>query len=126
MKKDRTKVLIISQYFPPDVSGGGTRAHNFAQCLAAEDFDVTVITAFPHLHEAVSDKYKKKIMIKEKMDNFSIIRVWIPSILHSSIKNRIFLHLCFIISSLFPLFTMSSCVECACKSGNKPFSSMRS
>ena len=28
------KILIISQYFPPDMSGGGTRAFNYAKCLS--------------------------------------------------------------------------------------------
>lgn len=106
MGKNKIKVLIISQYFPPDISGGGTRAYNFAQCLAAENFDVTVITAFPHLHKAVPNEFRKKIIIKEKMDNFSIIRVWIPSILHSSIRNRVILHFCFVISSLLPIFSI--------------------
>jgi glycosyltransferase involved in cell wall biosynthesis len=106
MEKDKTKVLIISQYFPPDISGGGTRAYNFAQCLATENFDVTVITAFPHLHETVPNEFSKKKIVKEQMENFSIIRVWIPSILHSSVRNRIVLHFCFIISSLFPIFSI--------------------
>jgi colanic acid biosynthesis glycosyl transferase WcaI len=98
------KILIISQYFPPDMSGGGTRAYNYAKCLS-KNYDVTVITAFPHLHTKIPSTYRYHLMKKEKMDKINIIRVRVPSILHDSIKNRIFLHLSFLITSLIPLFS---------------------
>lgn len=101
-----TKVLIISQYFPPDISGGGTRAYNYAKCLAQRGFDVTVITAHPHLHAKKPREYQFKLIKKEKQHNFQVIRVWVPSLLHTSILNRILLHSCFIFTSLFPIFSL--------------------
>ena len=98
------KILIISQYFPPDMSGGGTRAFNYAKCLS-KNYDVTVITAFPHLHSKIPSTYRYHLMKKEKIDKINVIRVRVPSILHDSIKNRIFLHFSFLISSLIPLFS---------------------
>ena len=102
LKNSQKQILIISQYFPPDVSGGGTRAYNYAKCLSEQNFDVTVITAYPHLHK------KRKNDQNEINDNekFSVIRVWVPSLLHSSIKNRILLHLGFILSSLKLIFLL--------------------
>ena len=107
MQKEKTKrkILIISQYFPPDISGGGTRAYNYALCLS-KNFDVTVITAFPHLHNKVPKEYKWRLLKKEKTLTFSIIRVRIPSLLHSSSKNRIILHFSFLISALFPMWSI--------------------
>ena len=105
-KSESRKILIISQYFPPDISGGGTRAYNYAKCLAQRGFDVTVITAHPHLHSKKPKEYQFKLIKKEKQQNFQIIRVWVPSILHSSVFNRIFLHSCFIFTSLFPMFSL--------------------
>ena len=32
MKKNN--LIILSQYFPPDVSGGATRAINYSKCLS--------------------------------------------------------------------------------------------
>ena len=104
--KSKIHVLIISQYFPPDISGGGTRAFNYAQCLVQQNYDVTVITAFPHLHSAVPKEFRGKIKHKEKMDGFDLIRVWIPSLLHTSARNRIILHFSFIVSSFFALFSV--------------------
>ena len=92
------KILIISQYFPPDISGGGTRAFNYAKCLS-KNYDVTVITAFPHLHSKVPSKYKFHLKKTENIEDMKIIRVRVPSLLHNSIKNRIILHISFLISS---------------------------
>lgn len=103
MKK---KILIISQYFPPDISGGGTRAFNYAKCLSMQNFDVTVITAFPHLHANIPKKFRFKLLHKEKMEGFDLIRVRVPSILHTSAKNRIILHVSFLISCMIPIFSI--------------------
>ena len=103
MKK---KILIISQYFPPDISGGGTRAFNYAKCLSQQNFEVTVISAFPHLHANIPKKFRFKLLHKEKMDGFELIRVRVPSLLHTSARNRIILHLSFLISSMIPIFSI--------------------
>ena len=104
--RDKTHVLIISQYFPPDISGGGTRAHNYAKCLVQQNYDVTVITAFPHLHNEVPKKYRKKIIVKEKMNGINLIRVFVPSLLHTTAKNRILLHFSYLLFSIFPIFSL--------------------
>jgi len=98
----KKEILIISQYFPPDISGGGTRAYNYAKCLA-NNFDVTVITAFPHLHDKVPSKFRWKITQEDKNFDFRVIRVRVPSLLHSSITNRMILHISFLMNSLIPI-----------------------
>ena len=108
MKTEDIHIVIISQYFPPDVSGGSTRAYNYAKCLSDQNFKVTVITAYPHQHEPVPKKYRNKLTKKEKMGNLDLIRVWVPSLLHSSIKNSAILNFSFCFTSLFPLFSIES------------------
>ena len=104
----KRNILIISQYFPPDISGGGTRACNYAKALQNKGYNVTVITAYPHLHESVPKKYKFKFFTREKMDGINIVRVWIPSLLHTSAKNRKILHLTFLITCLIPLYSIKT------------------
>lgn len=107
MGNKKINVLIISQYFPPDVSGGSTRAYNYAKCLADQnDYQVTVITAPPHQHSAIPKEYRGRLMVKEKMSGMNLIRVWMPSILHSSVRNSTVLVVSFLFSSLFPLFSV--------------------
>ena len=106
MKKNN--LLVLSQYFPPDVSGGATRAFNYSKCLEQQGYNVTVVTAHPHQHGPVPENYRNKLTKKEKFCNLNLIRVWIPSLLHSSIKNSAILNFSFCISSLFPLFSLKS------------------
>ena len=106
MKKNN--LLVLSQYFPPDVSGGATRAFNYSKCLDQQGYNVTVVTAHPHQHGPIPENYRNKLTKKEKFCNLNLIRVWIPSLLHSSIKNSAILNFSFCISSLFPLFSLKS------------------
>ena len=44
----KISVLIIAQYFPPDMGGSSSRAYNVAKGMAKLGHNVNVITAFPH------------------------------------------------------------------------------
>lgn len=106
MRNEKIRVLIISQYFPPDVSGGSTRAYNYAKCLSDQNYKVTVVTAPPHQHGSIPEKYREKMIVREKMSELDVIRVWVPSILHSSVRNSTILVCSFLFSSLFPIFSV--------------------
>jgi len=98
------KVLVLAQYFPPDMGGASTRASNVVKGLLSKGCEVKVVAAFPHYpHGKVSLKYKGKPIVPEKAGSVKVLRVWIPSLPHSSIVNRVVLHACFIFSSLFAL-----------------------
>ena len=97
-------VLTIAQYFPPDMGGGSTRVSNVIKGLLNKGCKVTVIAAFPHYpHGKVPVKYKGKPIVPEQADGAKMLRVWIPSLPHSSVVNRVILHLSFVVSSLFAL-----------------------
>ncbi|MDH5689820.1 MAG: glycosyltransferase family 4 protein [Candidatus Bathyarchaeota archaeon] len=97
-------VLVIAQYFPPDMGGGSARASNVVKGLINKGCNVTVIAAFPHYpHGKVPVKYKGKPIVAEQAGGAKVLRVWIPSLPHSSLANRVVLHACFIVSSLFAL-----------------------
>ena len=97
-------VLVIAQYFPPDVGGGSTRVSNVIKGLLNKGCNVTVIAAFPHYpHGKVPVKYKGKPIVPEQAGSAKVLRVWIPSLPHSGVVNRVVLHACFIFSSLFAL-----------------------
>ena len=56
-------VLVIAQYFPPDMGGGATRAYNMAKGLSLAGCDVTVVTSFPHYPTGnIPAKYRRKIV----------------------------------------------------------------
>ena len=98
------KVLVLAQYFPPDMGGASARVSNVVKGLLSKGCDVTVVAAFPHYpHGKVPREYIGKAIVSEKAGDAKVLRVWIPALPHSSIANRVILHACFIFSSLFAL-----------------------
>jgi colanic acid biosynthesis glycosyl transferase WcaI len=96
------RVLVLAQYFSPDMGGGSTRATNVVKGLLQNNCDVTVIAAFPHYpHGKVAANYHRKAIVPEKFANANVYRVWIPALPHSSPLRRVILHFCFVFSSLF-------------------------
>ncbi|RLE38040.1 hypothetical protein DRJ17_05175 [Candidatus Woesearchaeota archaeon] len=97
-------VLIIAQYFPPDMGGGATRAYNVAKGLVLNGVKVTVITAFPHYpHGKIPQKYRWKPLVIEHMDGIRVIRTLILPLESKGLINRLILFITFMITSLFAI-----------------------
>jgi glycosyltransferase involved in cell wall biosynthesis len=97
-------VLVLAQYFPPDMGGASTRASNVVKGLLKKGCKVTIVGAFPHYPKGeVPKQYRHKAITSEMFDAAKVFRVWIPALPHNSALNRIILHLCFCASSLFAL-----------------------
>lgn len=102
--RKRLKVLVLAQYFSPDMGGGSTRVTNVVKGLIQNSCDVTVVAAFPHYpHGKVPANYRHKAVVPERFGNAKVYRVWIPALAHSSPLKRVILHLCFVVSSMFAL-----------------------
>ena len=97
-------ILIIAQYFPPDMGGGATRAYNIAKGLTLNKCKVTVITAHPHYpHGNIPKKYRWKPLVIEQKENIKIIRTFVPPLPSKGLTNRLILFLTFIITSLLAI-----------------------
>jgi glycosyltransferase involved in cell wall biosynthesis len=97
-------VLVIAQYFPPDLGGSATRAYNLAKGLAVNGCDVTVIAAFPHYpHGNIPAEYKWKPLRVERVGKIKIVRTFMPSIKSEGFFKRLILLASFAVSSLFAL-----------------------
>src|SRR5687768_2868065 len=99
------KVLMVSQYFPPDVNGPSTRAFNAAVGLKLHGCNVTVVSAFPHYPNGHrSNLLKSRILYEENIDGIRVIRTWVPNLAHWPFTKRILIHLGFALSSLSAIF----------------------
>ncbi len=97
-------ILIVAQYFPPDLGGAATRAYNMAKGLALNGCDVTVITAFPHYpHGKIPAVYKFKPFKIERVENFKVIRTFMPPVKSEGFFKRLVLRVAFSFSALFAL-----------------------
>ena len=97
-------VLVIAQYFPPDLGGSATRAYNLAKGLFLNDCNVTVVAAFPHYpHGKIPKEYRWKPIKVEWMGKIRVIRTFMPPIKSEGFFRRILLIGAFAVSSLFAL-----------------------
>lgn len=98
------RVLILAQYFPPDMGGGATRANNVAKGLLLAGCSVTVVSAFPHYPSGnVPRKYRWKSLIVNYEEEMKVIRTFIPALASEGVFKRVLLFAFFIASSLFAL-----------------------
>jgi len=97
-------VLIIGQYFPPDLGGAATRAYNAAKGLLLNGCKVTVVTAFPHYPDGeISEEYRWKPFKVEWFRRIRVIRTFIFPLESKGLARRIILFVSFVMSSLFGL-----------------------
>lgn len=97
-------VLVIAQYFPPDIGGSATRAYNLAKGLLLNGCEVTVIAAYPHYpHGDIPKEYRWKPFKVEWMGGVRVIRTFMIPVESAGLAKRMLLFGCFAISSLFPL-----------------------
>ncbi len=98
------RVLIIAQYFPPDMGGGATRAFNVAKGLLKAGCDITVVSAFPHYPKGnVLRKYRWKALSIEYKGGIKVVRTFVPALASKGFVNRVLLFASFTVSSLFAL-----------------------
>jgi colanic acid biosynthesis glycosyl transferase WcaI len=98
------RVLILAQYFPPDMGGGATRAYNAAKGLLKAGCSVTVVSAFPHYPTGnIPSGYRWKPLSIEFDATLKIIRTFVPPLASEGFAKRILLFASFVISSIFAL-----------------------
>jgi glycosyltransferase involved in cell wall biosynthesis len=84
------RVLILSQYFPPEVGAGQTRVHTFAAGLAARGHDVEVICEVPnHPQGVVHDGYGGRLLDRRGADGFYVSYVWVRARPGKTMLNRL-------------------------------------
>ena len=95
----RLRLLVISHGFPPDMGGASNRAWNIAKAMQASGHEVIVIAAYPYYpHGRVSSRYAHRLFVREHLEGFEVIRVWIPSLKTAGYLNRLLIYFAFTFS----------------------------
>lgn len=96
------KILILTQYFPPEVGAPQNRLFELAVRLQQKGTEITVLTAMPNypkmeIHEGYSGKWHTY----EIMSDLKVHRSWIYVSKKKSIGIRLMNYFSFVFSSLF-------------------------
>ncbi|HKJ24589.1 MAG TPA: glycosyltransferase family 4 protein [Myxococcota bacterium] len=72
------KILVVSQFFPPEMGAPAGRFHDFAQNWIAQGHEVTAVTGFPNFPAGViHEGYRGRFYMKEEVGGVKVHRCWI-------------------------------------------------
>jgi glycosyltransferase involved in cell wall biosynthesis len=70
-------IVLLSQYFPPEVGATQSRMQSFAEYLHERGHRVTVIAEFPnHPFGIVADRYRGHLIDDDRSNGYRVLRVW--------------------------------------------------
>ena len=95
------KILLITQYFPPEIGGGSQRAVGFAEELIELGANVQVIAPFPsYLMGKEKITKKNKLYESYNSNGIDILRTFVYANDRGGIVRRIFYYLSFTFSAV--------------------------
>jgi len=95
------KLLILSQYYPPETGAPQNRLSDLAKRLSAMGVDVLVLTAMPNYPQMKKySGYRKKFYIKESLDGIAIHRSFIFVSSSKKMILRLINYFSFVITSI--------------------------
>lgn len=95
------KILILTQYYPPEVGAPQNRLSDLAKRLSEMGVGVEVLTAMPNYPQMKTHPgYKGKIYRKEEIDGITVHRSWIFVSKSRKILPRLLNYFSFVFSSL--------------------------
>ncbi|WP_299048826.1 glycosyltransferase family 4 protein [uncultured Polaribacter sp.] len=72
------KIVIISNYYPPEMGAAANRISNLAEALYKRGYEVSIISPLPNYPKGkIFESYKKKFFVSEILNNVNIRRCWI-------------------------------------------------
>jgi hypothetical protein len=96
------KLLLLTQYFPPEVGAPQNRLYDLALRLQQKGVHVSVVTAMPNYPQMrIHEYYKNKFYHYEDMSGLQVHRSWIYVTKDRSIIKRLLNYFSFVFSSFF-------------------------
>ena len=84
------RVLVLSQYFTPELTAGAARVHAFAARLAAVGHAVHVICEVPnHPTGVIAEGYGRRPFETRSLDGFDVTYVWVPASTNKTTRSRL-------------------------------------
>src|SRR2546426_4270871 len=95
----KSTLLLISIFFPPEFGGGSTGAWNRAKVLEKLGYSVFIVSGFPSYPtgKVTDPKYRGKFYFVETLDSFIVIRLRLLPIAHAGFLKRLIIFVNFIL-----------------------------
>lgn len=90
------RIVIVSQYFPPEVGATQSRMQSFAEYLAERGHRVTVIAEFPnHPQGVMPPEYRGRVVEDDRSNPYRVLRVWVRTSAEKTQMTRLSFYLSF-------------------------------
>ena len=90
------RIVIVSQYFPPEIGATQSRMQSFAEYLAERGHRVTVIAEFPnHPQGVMAPEYRGRIVEDDRSNPYRVLRVWVRTSSEKTQMTRLSFYLSF-------------------------------
>lgn len=94
------KILVLTQYFPPEFGACAARNSEHAAFWAEAGHEVEVCTGFPNYPSGVVPaEYRGKLSVREERDGYVVHRSWIYATPNRSVWKRALASLSFMVSA---------------------------
>jgi len=101
------KIVIISNYFPPEMGAAANRIKNLADCFINDGNLVEIICPLPNYPKGkIFKKYKYKFNLEETIDKITVKRYWIYPSISKNLLKRFFSMFSFSLSMWFSFFSL--------------------
>ncbi|TFE34293.1 glycosyltransferase WbuB [Frankia sp. B2] len=97
----RSRVLLVTHYFPPETGAPQSRLSETARAWAANGLDVTVLTGMPnHPTGKIPAAYRGAWLRTERVDGYRVVRTWLYATPNEGIARKTLGHLSFMVTSV--------------------------
>jgi len=84
------KILIVSNYYPPEKGAAANRIEQLAIKLQEHQYEVSVVCPLPNYPKGqIFPNYKNRFFVNEKLQNIQVSRLWIFPSISKNIFKRI-------------------------------------
>ncbi len=95
------RVLLVTQYFHPEVGATQTRMREFAAHLTRLGHEVTVVAEFPnHPTGVIPPEFAGKWIERDELDGFRVIRVWVKTSPVKNFRTRLLFYFSFMVMAI--------------------------
>lgn len=90
------RIVLVSQYFPPEIGATQSRMQSFAEYLAERGHRVTVIAEFPnHPQGVMPPEYRGRVVEDDRSNPYRVLRVWVRTSAEKTQMTRLSFYLSF-------------------------------
>jgi hypothetical protein len=95
------KLLIITQYFPPELGAPQARLYELAKRLKNLGYEITVLTGLPNYPTGrIFDEYRGKVRTTENVDGIKVVRTWLYPSKSKKLLPRLLSYISFAVTCL--------------------------